>query len=555
MYNFIDTTEYQSAALLPSEALKINGTYIEDLIDGYRTLYVIGRESIITEIESFEIGVKDGAEMKHKKYPARPIIVGYQLLAKSNEAFREAYNILNGILNVEEAQLIFRDEQDKFFIGTPVGINEIEPGTNYVKGEIEFCCLDPFKYSTKEYEVEAGEDNEAGLSFVIDYKGTHRSYPRFETKFFNENEAQGDTVEPLLGKGDCGYVAFFNEHEKIIQFGDPEEIDGVYDDAIKAQTLVNQDFDSSDAWGSAAKELWKVNAGKTISDVTEQVGNVGIKKVTAMYEKSMDFYSLEPSNYGSGSGWHGPSITRKIPNDASGRKGASNFCYSFAAIFSNYKETGGSDSSALGSFQTLLLDDAGNVVAGMQVLKNIKGMYATVRFYINGALVDSMQIHMSPHFNLTNYEKDENRKWSSITKSGNKVTFAVSSQLIKTYLCTDEGFSEQKTTQVTYSFAQYGTNTPLEANGLYGIKFVKNNCDTWSENPNKFSSNDLLIVNCEDGEVLLNGVTTPALGALGNDWEEFYLKPGINQIGVALSEWLTAPYLPKIKVKYREVFL
>jgi hypothetical protein len=50
-------------------------------------------------------------------------------------------------------------------------------------------------------------------------------------------------------------------------------------------------------------------------------------------------------------------------------------------------------------------------------------------------------------------------------------------------------------------------------------------------------------------------VLTPSLGALGNDWEDFVLTPGLNQIGIAYSEWVEAEYAPTMKVRYREVFL
>lgn len=73
--------------------------------------------------------------------------------------------------------------------------------------------------------------------------------------------------------------------------------------------------------------------------------------------------------------------------------------------------------------------------------------------------------------------------------------------------------------------------------------------------PNKFSANDVVEANCRNGEIYLNGVLTPSLGALGNDWEGFYLKPGFNQIGFSYSDWVTADYAPSFKVKYREVFL
>lgn len=43
MYKFVDTTERQEEQILPSEALNFNGVYFENVIPGYRTLYVSGR--------------------------------------------------------------------------------------------------------------------------------------------------------------------------------------------------------------------------------------------------------------------------------------------------------------------------------------------------------------------------------------------------------------------------------------------------------------------------------------------------------------------------------
>ena len=64
MYNFIDTTEALGGTSLPSEALKINGEYIENLISGYRTLSVTGREALSSELTHFETGVRDGSSRK-----------------------------------------------------------------------------------------------------------------------------------------------------------------------------------------------------------------------------------------------------------------------------------------------------------------------------------------------------------------------------------------------------------------------------------------------------------------------------------------------------------
>jgi hypothetical protein len=95
----------------------------------------------------------------------------------------------------------------------------------------------------------------------------------------------------------------------------------------------------------------------------------------------------------------------------------------------------------------------------------------------------------------------------------------------------------------------------LSYNGLYWVKFAKNNCETYKDVPNKFSANDVLVADCKNGEILLNGIPSPALGALGNDWEGFCLEPGLNQIGISYSTWVSAGYAPTMKVRYREVFL
>ena len=64
-----------------------------------------------------------------------------------------------------------------------------------------------------------------------------------------------------------------------------------------------------------------------------------------------------------------------------------------------------------------------------------------------------------------------------------------------------------------------------------------------------------MTANCRTGEITRNGMPAPELGALGNDWENFYLTPGQNQIGFSYSDWVPAGYAPKMGVKYREVYL
>lgn len=151
-----------------------------------------------------------------------------------------------------------------------------------------------------------------------------------------------------------------------------------------------------------------------------------------------------------------------------------------------------------------------------------------------------------------NNSKVTSVKTSVITKVGKKVTFNIGG-IRKTF--TDSSILNTAATEITFLFAQHSTKPILSYNGLYWAKFVKNNCDTYEDIPNKFTSNDVVTAECKDGEVYLNDAPSPYLGALGNDWEDFYLSPGLNLIGYSYSSWVEDAYAPTFKMRYREVFI
>lgn len=675
MYNFIDTNETSESISLPSEALQINGEYIENLIPGYRTLYVKGRESLSPSIDAVEVGSKDGAFVKNRRYQPRTITVGYQLIAESNEAFRNAYNALGRILNKEESILIFNDEPDKFFKGTLDSMGEVEPGLNSVTSEFDLVCLDPFKYSLIEYEaVSSPEEN----SILINYGGTYKSSPKLEADFYSESEFdESGSATSLSGKGDCGYIAFFNEKEKIIQLGDPDELDG--EEAFaKSQTLISQEFRNNGAWGTNQKAPWATNSGNVLegttksgsvamgvatygaphtqketsatllsasntgsrpytyykvacksSDRTETsakltfsitcslestgwVGNgyglkvgiyiggawrettmkeikaywkgsaghtvnisytvTGLSKATtsisgikfratrldslgdswgtiseratnampiaAFIEDTPETYYLNASSYGSGNGWHGPSITRTIPNDASGVSGAKDYTLTFQQLFDC------TDSMQIGAFQAIVFDSSDKCIAGVRICKRTAGNTAEMALYVNSKKVDEIDVSIPKGSSVIGT--------STIIKQGSSVRFNIGG-ISKAYY--DAGIKEITSTKLTFMFECYEGKPYLNHNGLYYVKFIKNNCNTYRDIPNKFSANDVVKADCSNGEITLNGIQTPSLGALANNWEGFVLEPGLNQIGFSYSDWVEDAYKPKVKVKYREVFL
>lgn len=689
MYHFIDVNGVSEGNTLPSEALQLNGQYLENQISGYRTLGVSGREALSPELSYYETGIRDGAKLQNKRYPVRIITVTYQLKASSIVAFREAYNMLGRILNVKQAELIFNDEPDKFFVGTPSVIGEVEPGSNAVVGTIEFLCTDPFKYSVLEYEAESSLEDR---SILIDYNGTYQAFPTLQAEFYREEDVTetGESQATLTGAGDCGYVAFVNEAEKIIQLGNVEEVDGK-DLYPKSQTLMNQTFLTNTAWGTAAKNLWVSNAGTVLPPDIQQMGSVamgvasyttpsvpkdtnakildnvkttssaplfyysvtakatnraetsvnvtfaiktslyssesyfgigyglkgsvyiggkwhdvtikktseywkgkgghdvkpftipvtgltagtksltGIKfKVTrtdslgtagtlgetacknlplSIYTPSVpERYYLTAGSYGTASGkYHGPSITRTLPKDQAGETGALNFTFTYEHKMC----ISSSGTNQLGAFQVQLSAATGKNVAGVRILKNKTGKSASLVFYVNGTAVYTGSIDLS-YNNKYFGAKESAVNTSTITKSGNKITFSIGG--IKKVF-TSDAVAAVKVEKVTFMFEQYSDSPALSYNGLYWAKFVKDNCTTYQDIPNKFSANDVVTADCKNGEIRLNGELNHTLGALGNDWEGFHLVPGLNQIGVLYSDWVTDPYAPSFKVRYREVFL
>ena len=53
-------------ASLTNEAVKINGTYIEDIIDGYVTLKTTGRRSLEKSLNTYSVGFR-----QKSVFPAR----------------------------------------------------------------------------------------------------------------------------------------------------------------------------------------------------------------------------------------------------------------------------------------------------------------------------------------------------------------------------------------------------------------------------------------------------------------------------------------------------
>ena len=184
-YKFVDTNEHQKMdSSLPSEAMKYNGEFIENLIEGYRTLSVSGREVISTVINSFKIGQMPGQRISTTTLPERVITVKYKLVASSAEELMRKFRQLNAILAVDEVgypqrnvKISFNDEE-VFYFGMKADMEIPPEGQLSVISNFTLFCSDPYKYGDSDTY-----DPEVPLIYDEDHKYGIKSYPN--TQKFN----------------------------------------------------------------------------------------------------------------------------------------------------------------------------------------------------------------------------------------------------------------------------------------------------------------------------------------------------------------------------------
>ncbi len=149
MYDFRETTPFTGSDdnQHPAEAMLIDGQYIEDLIPGYSTLQVSGRELLSQSIEKQTIGNSDGEFIQYVRNPSREIVVGYRLAAADNLSFRQAFYKLNDILHGENHQVSFNDDPSKYWLATLSDIDDVPKGRNAITSSFTLFVPDGIAHS------------------------------------------------------------------------------------------------------------------------------------------------------------------------------------------------------------------------------------------------------------------------------------------------------------------------------------------------------------------------------------------------------------------------
>lgn len=508
MYAFVDTVNSGIVGTnLPTEAMSYNGIYLENEIDGYRTLSVTGRELMEYEVKDVEIDGADGSYYRYKTTPTRTITVRYQLLARGSREFREAFNKMNKLLSGEQVKVIFNDETDKYFIGTKTSNTQVDGGSNNVIGEIEIYCTDPHKYSTTEKEFTATDGvlnivNNGTVPVSIDYDITTTS--------------------------ETGYIGLVSENG-IMQYGKIEELDGESYENSEWLASIEDFYNCKDDIGGTDVMHPTYGANGTLVEHTWfdtkfiGLGSVGEKKGNA----------------------NGGLRTLVLPADSNGdTSGAQNFYCWFHLCF--YAGLMGQTGEMCINFLTA--DD--KLICGCNWYKtDAIGNTGHYEIWANGKVLENWEFTTS-HLQAQN---PFYYKWGScdILKEGANIRFFFWARYYNFYIPEIESMKCAKIQIAVKQWDDRGGNKFMSMIGFDVIDFEKMNVEKWKDIPNRYPNGTKITIDGKSSHVYVNGMSRPEDEVIGTQY--FKAPVGESEIKVTCSEWTKSQ--PTVKAKIREAWL
>lgn len=523
----MNVEKYYESLPLPDCAVSVNGEYIEEVVRGYMTSSVSGRTSFSSDIKLVEIGRMNGSKYINKRDESKSLAISFALVSQNKTKHYANINKINEMLHGENLKVIFKDQDYLYYICNceSIEIQEFDAtgsGVIAAAGQITLTLSDPYKYSTELFEVEPTLDD--GFTFSVNYKGNVPAKPLFEATM----------------KSDNGYISYIDQNGNILQFGNIDEVDKTPYEQNETLLQIADIIDIPDDVGGK-DYLHPLYGTKGSLTTTQWFGKTFIRLGTAGEKVGAANGGLK---------------TIVIPKDSEGEKGSKNwYCYIHALFYAGLN-------GQTGEMSISFLTEDNEVIAAYNWHKgDTTGNNAHFDFIVhdpnarpnampNGRVIQQFEFTTSHLQSQNPYYWD----WGhcDILKEGSSIRFFYYG---KYYTYTIPEIENLVCTKIQVAIKQWGDrsgNQLMYQMGFDEIRFKKMNVSKWNDVPNKFSKDDTFLVDTADGTVTLQGMPQYGLGAIGNAWDKFQLKPGNNQIKCVNSEWATKP---TYKLKYREVYL
>ena len=351
----------------------------------------------------------------------------------------------------------------------------------------------------------------------IENNGTYRTKPRFSFRM----------------KGENGLVALLNQNGAILQFGNPEDVDGTT--SSRVEPALNETF-----WGKTLNPALKVNTGFK-SVYPNLHGNPATpNKIQGSWNMKDDPDAVQPVYTGVGdiNVWHGPTIMADIAAPSNTDRTLPITTH-FRFGFDNYNK------GQRGRIEFANFDENGNPI-----------MTAIIR---DSTTASNELVFEAWYKNKKLHEKKLDRKVFSksfyemnMDRRGNRLVWRVVQ--IKSLNQAPGGWSQAKIDKeykFSWTLPEPDTSKFTKAgfwimrfSNKYGVIMRMTDMQArWEGTPyyqdlrNYFQDGDLVEIDTATREFFVNGVVNNQLNVVGNQWEQFELETGETIIQPIVSEW------------------
>lgn len=366
----------------------------------------------------------------------------------------------------------------------------------------------------------------------IENNGTYRTKPRFSFRM----------------KGENGLVALLNQNGSLLQFGNPEDVDGTT--SSRVESAINETF-----WGNTLNPNLQVNTG--FKTVYPYMGYDPSKPtyIQGSWDMTQDVDAVTPvyKYVGDIGAWHGPTITADItaPSNTDRTLPISSH---FRFIFDNYNKR------QCGRIEFSTFDELNNPIMTAIIRDSSLGSNDIIfEAWYKGKKIHEHVLDRKA-FSNSFYEMNMDRR-------GNTLLWRVTQ--IKS-LATNPGGWSYATIDKEYKFTWTLPEPEVSKftkTGFWIMKHSNNPNATmrmtdmqarWEGTPyyqdikNYFQDGDLVEIDTATREVYVNGVVNNQLNVVGNQWEKFELETGETILQPLVSTWAN---MAEVTAEIRQTYL
>lgn len=438
------------------------------------------------------------------------------------------HQLADAITTSSLAKLWFEDEPNTYYLAISDGQAVATEDQFLGEVTITFSVPDGLAHSldTKTYSTPDTDGN-----IVVLNNGTAPVYPVITATMTAEN----------------GLVAFTTDTGGVLQFGNPDEVDGVVKQ--KSERAIWEGFDTTPS--GITYNNAKTNYPNYVGDASrpnKQQGKIKFYDTTGP-DPSGGSAAIPTFTNGSTGDWGGPSMQLPIKANSNGTNAGSFLLKTRFYFATSVKQQG--------RMEMTLQNDDGVAYSAVVRDSNATKDEMILELFIKDKMFDSIKLDRKAYTNGMYRELMIGKLGSKITmqlgavtdiKTGNTTT--VRSTVVRNYDL--DYMVDVPVTAFSVWYERY-KNTNHVVMDTTDVQFTWVNVDYWADMPNRFESGDVVMMDVENKTVYVNGVEDLTLQAVGEPWDSMVLQPGVaTTIQPVASSWAN-PFSTEITV--REAFV